>query len=86
MIARRSFLAGLASIFAAPAIVRISSLMPMRGMLMVQESAFLAAYRREMIEAFEFGNSFLRTSVTAEAVIRGNEAYFRVLRGDTAAA
>jgi len=34
MIERRSFLTGLVSFVAAPAIVRMSSLMPIRGMLM----------------------------------------------------
>ena len=38
MLSRRWFLAGAASAFAAPAIVRVESLMPVRGIIMDVES------------------------------------------------
>lgn len=42
------------------------------------DTAFVVQYRKETIEGFEFGQSDLRTSVTTEALIKGNQAVFLV--------
>ena len=42
------------------------------------DSAFQKQYRQEFIAGFEQGQSLLRSSVTTEAVIKGNEAVFLV--------
>jgi len=44
----------------------------------VSDTAFQVQYRKEAIMGFEFGQSDLRTSVTTEAVIKGNQAIFLV--------
>jgi hypothetical protein len=44
----------------------------------VSDTAFQVQYRKEAIMGFEFGQSDLRTSVTTEAVIKGNQAIFEV--------
>jgi Phage capsid protein len=44
----------------------------------MSDTAFQVQYRREAIAGFEFGQSDLRTSVTTEAVIKGNQAVFVV--------
>jgi hypothetical protein len=44
----------------------------------VADTAFQVQYRKEAIMGFEFGQSDLRTSVTTEAVIKGNQAIFLV--------
>jgi hypothetical protein len=40
----------------------------------VSDTAFQVQYRKEAIMGFEYGQSDLRTSVTTEAVIKGNQA------------
>jgi hypothetical protein len=42
------------------------------------DSAFQTQYRQEFIAQFEQGQSWLRTTVTTEAVIKGNQAMFLV--------
>jgi hypothetical protein len=42
------------------------------------DSAFQTQYRQEFIAQFEQGQSWLRTCVTTEAVIKGNQAMFLV--------
>ena len=42
------------------------------------DTAFQVQYRKEAIMGFEFGVSDLRTCVTTEAVIKGNQAVFAV--------
>ena len=42
------------------------------------DTAFEVQYRKEAIMGFEFGMSDLRTCVTTEAVIKGNQAVFLV--------
>jgi hypothetical protein len=44
----------------------------------VADTAFEVQYRKEAIMGFEFGMSDLRTCVTTEAVIKGNQAVFLV--------
>lgn len=44
----------------------------------MSDTAFQVQYRREAIMGFEFGQSDLRTCVTTEAVIKGNQAVFLV--------
>ena len=45
---------------------------------MASDQALVVQYRKEAIMGFEFGMSDLRTSVTTEAVIKGNQATFLV--------
>lgn len=42
------------------------------------DTAFQIQYRQEFIAGFEQGQSFLRSAVTTEAVIKGNQAVFLV--------
>ena len=44
----------------------------------MSDTAFQVQYRAEAIMGFEFGQSDLRTSVTTEAVFKGNQAVFLV--------
>lgn len=44
----------------------------------MSDTAFQVQYRKEAIMGFEYGMSDLRTSVTTEAVIKGNQAIFLV--------
>jgi hypothetical protein len=60
-IGRRSFLTGLVSAFAAPAIVRASSLMPVRGLVIpasVQTFDKLIVFRKEIIREYIRQNLF----------------------------
>ena len=74
MLERRSFLTGLAAMFAAPAIVRAASLMPVRGVPLANPEAMLDLLVARMvdtqtvlaraIEASVFGQSFATYEVT----------------------
>lgn len=81
---RRSILVGLSGLLAAPAIVRASSLMPVRAFAFadVEFDKHLAAaiqYRNEFIDVFERNATCLRAVSTKEVVIRGKMPEFVVL-------
>ena len=50
------------------------------------DSAFQIQYRQEFIQAFEQHQSLLRETVTTEAVIKGQQAYFLVAGSGSASA
>lgn len=50
------------------------------------ETAFQTQYRQEVIDGFEQRQSLLRTTVTTEAVIKGNQAVFLVASSGSATA
>ena len=50
------------------------------------DTAFMTQYRQEYIKAFEQHESLVRTTVTTEAVIKGNQAVFLVAGSGSASA
>lgn len=52
----------------------------------MSDTAFQIQYRQEFIQAFEQHQSLLRTTVTTEAVIKGNQAVFLVAGSGSASA
>lgn len=57
---RGSFLLGTSALIAAPAIVRITSLMPVKAFAPNEEMEFLTLYREEYVRQFEQSYSLLR--------------------------
>jgi hypothetical protein len=56
---RRSFLKGLGALFAAPAIVQINNLMPIRGLIVPRQLLTLNEITRQAIRLFKNSNQFL---------------------------
>lgn len=90
-ISRRGFLTGFAGILAAPAIVRASSLMPVKVIdddvllaLRRDENGLIPAhdlitrYRQEFIAQFEGNYSFLRERVVSEVIVHCEDVCFDV--------
>lgn len=88
MISRRGLLTGLTSLLAAPAIVRVSSLMPVKVMpgpeVLELQQRFdgLIQYRQEFIAAFEKGyqDLIMYGSSMTEITMRGDEVRFEVVK------
>lgn len=82
---RRSLIIGLASLVAAPAIVRVSSLMPVRRVpTVVFDAAFQIRYRKEAIERFasyDLENSFA-CARSISAIITRDEFFLIVRDGN----
>jgi hypothetical protein len=92
---RRSVLAGMVGLLAAPAIVRAASLMPVRalaqgidgighleGMVVPYVDPPLMLYRDEFIKAFEQNCSWLRARSVYEEAVPFEAIRFRVVSGD----
>lgn len=85
---RRGLLVGLGSLVAAPAIVRATSLMPVKALDwwdgaeitcgIDDNGVFWTTYRNEFIASFEQRCSLLRAMVVREAVVPSSDVVFTV--------
>lgn len=77
---RRSFITGLISFVAAPAIVRASSLMPIRALPDINHELAIQELTRQMIEHFCSTTNLLQ-EITADQIING-EAHYKLVEDD----